>query len=238
MSLKELIDTFCETQTIDFLKIDAEGAEEEIVRGADLKKHRPRIIVVEATQPLSQEPAWTELEPVITGQGYDFVWFDGLNRFYLRDEDRWRRRYFDLPPCVFDNFRTSRVDYLLNKLAESSRALLLSSESYVNLQSSFSTRIDELTQAHEAMDAAISYLNAKVSESWNELGAARLARDELLERARNLPELSGRLCGDFAGTKGLFAGKARRAFEIAVRDLHARINGLVEHTGAAADRAP
>ena len=40
---------------IDFLKIDAEGAEEDILRGLDLTRWRPRVIVVEAIRPWSRD---------------------------------------------------------------------------------------------------------------------------------------------------------------------------------------
>jgi hypothetical protein len=52
-------------------------------------------------------------------QGYLFAWFDGLNRFYVRQEDAWRLEFFRLPPCVFDNFecRNALVVELERKLA-------------------------------------------------------------------------------------------------------------------------
>lgn len=66
---------------IDFLKIDVEGWEERVIRGADWERWRPRILCIEATLPSSDIPAW-EWEPLVLAAGYAFVDFDGLNRFY------------------------------------------------------------------------------------------------------------------------------------------------------------
>src|SRR5262249_15006678 len=51
----------CETHgltTIDFLKIDVEGGEADVLYGNDWTRFRPKVIVVEAVAPGSGEPAW------------------------------------------------------------------------------------------------------------------------------------------------------------------------------------
>lgn len=107
-TLDAVICEYAPDKVIDFLKIDVEGHEHAVILGANLKRHRPRIIVAEATQPYSQVPAWYDWEPEILTVGYQFAWFDGLNRFYVRDEDTDRLAYFRLPPCCFDSFSTIR----------------------------------------------------------------------------------------------------------------------------------
>ena len=71
---------------IDFLKIDVEGAEAEVLLGGDWQRLRPRIIVAEAVTPGSNEQAWQEWEPLLLQRGYCFALFDGLNRFYVAQE--------------------------------------------------------------------------------------------------------------------------------------------------------
>ncbi len=87
---------------VHFLKIDVEGFETEVLAGFDWRVNRPWIVVVEAVRPGSNEPAWTEWEPGILGAGYQFVWFDGLNRFYLRDESAELKKHFQAPVNMFD----------------------------------------------------------------------------------------------------------------------------------------
>jgi FkbM family methyltransferase len=90
---------------IHFLKIDAEGSEREVLLGADLKTHRPWIIVVEATLPLSPVPYVEMFEDVILRADYRQCWFDGLNAFFLAAEHEARLApYFRAPPNVFDGF--------------------------------------------------------------------------------------------------------------------------------------
>ena len=71
---------------IDFLKIDVEGAESDVLFGGDWKRFRPKVIVAEAVSPMSSEPSWQDWEPFLLAQGYRFVLFDTLNRFYVAQE--------------------------------------------------------------------------------------------------------------------------------------------------------
>jgi FkbM family methyltransferase len=71
---------------IDFLKIDVEGGEADVLLGGDWRRYRPKVIVVEAVTPGSGEPAWAAWEPFLLAQGYRFALFDTLNRFYVAEE--------------------------------------------------------------------------------------------------------------------------------------------------------
>jgi FkbM family methyltransferase len=90
---------------IHFLKIDVEGAEKDVLRGADFIAFRPWIVVVEATRPMSQDENWQDWDPLLIEADYHFVWFDGLNRFYLAAERADALRHaFRTPPNVFDGW--------------------------------------------------------------------------------------------------------------------------------------
>jgi FkbM family methyltransferase len=71
---------------IDFLKVDVEGAEAEVLAGADWERWRPRVVVAEAVAPGSMAEAWREWESLLTQHRYRFAFFDGLNRFYVAEE--------------------------------------------------------------------------------------------------------------------------------------------------------
>ncbi len=75
-------------ESFEFLKVDVEGAEADVLRGADFARFRPKVIVVEAIKPLSLAPAWDEWEPLLSRHGYACVWDDELNRYYVADEAR------------------------------------------------------------------------------------------------------------------------------------------------------
>ena len=54
--------------TIDFLKIDVEGAEREVLLGGDWQRFRPKVVVLEALAPVTMAPAWEAWEPLLTAQ--------------------------------------------------------------------------------------------------------------------------------------------------------------------------
>lgn len=71
---------------IDFLKIDVEGAEAEVIAGNDWTRFRPRVVLVEAVVPWSMADASASFEPLLTAAGYRFALFDNLNRWYVAEE--------------------------------------------------------------------------------------------------------------------------------------------------------
>jgi FkbM family methyltransferase len=102
--LDEILGRYGSNQTIDFLKIDAEGSEGDILKEPGFVEACPRLIIVEAIKSFSTERSWETWEPRLTANGFRFVWFDGINRFYIREEDAWREELFGIPPCAFDHF--------------------------------------------------------------------------------------------------------------------------------------
>ena len=90
---------------IHFLKVDVEGSEHAVLAGADFMAHRPWIVLVEATAPLSECQTYAEWEPLLLAQEYRFAFFDGLNRFYVaaeRQDDLLS--HLQTPANVFDDF--------------------------------------------------------------------------------------------------------------------------------------
>lgn len=70
----------------DFLKVDVEGAERDVIRNGDWQNHRPKVVIVEALAPFTLAPAWEAWEPILTGHCYRYACFDSLNRYYVAEE--------------------------------------------------------------------------------------------------------------------------------------------------------
>ncbi len=120
--LADLCDLHVKERTIDFMKIDVEGGELGVLQSADWERFRPRLLIVEATLVNSKEENWQIWEPILTEANYYKVWFDGLNNFYLREEDLELRHAFLLPPNIHDGFETAEL-VRLKQLASGGEAL-------------------------------------------------------------------------------------------------------------------
>ena len=90
-------------QAVDFLKIDVEGFEKEVLLGADFTNVNPKVILLESTIPNSKKENFEEWEFLLK-ENYTFFYFDGLNRFYHRKDYCVDIPNVTLPPNVFDRF--------------------------------------------------------------------------------------------------------------------------------------
>jgi FkbM family methyltransferase len=97
-------------QTVDFLRLDVDATTGNPLETASFDRCRPRLLVVaelQRTPPLQSPPEW---EAALLSRRYEFAYFDGLSRFYVRAEDAWRKTMFALPPCALDNFLAPTLD--------------------------------------------------------------------------------------------------------------------------------
>ena len=88
---------------IDFLKIDVEGAEGDVLAGGDFARFRPRVILAEALAPGTLAEAWQGWQPFLLERDYEFVLFEGLNRFYVDKRDA----------ALLARFPRERADWLV-----------------------------------------------------------------------------------------------------------------------------
>jgi FkbM family methyltransferase len=111
ITLQAIEQQHCLGRTVHFLKIDVEGHEADVIAGADWKNFRPLVLIVEAVVEMehpqlpSATPAW---DAALLQAGYLFAWFDGLNRFYVRQESPELMRHFDRPVNVLDYFELAK----------------------------------------------------------------------------------------------------------------------------------
>src|SRR6266849_280199 len=63
-------------------------------------------MLIEATLKQNRIESHMEWEPGVLSANYSFVYFDGVNRFYLANEHAEMKKHFTSPPNVFDEFET------------------------------------------------------------------------------------------------------------------------------------
>jgi len=96
-------------EVIHILKIDVEGFEREVLEGASIEKYRPWVLVIEATRPNSTLDVSAEWEKLVLDSGYVKTLFDGLNKFYVRNDMPEIVNMMSVPANVFDSWKSSEV---------------------------------------------------------------------------------------------------------------------------------
>ncbi|WP_186099574.1 FkbM family methyltransferase [Burkholderia gladioli] len=182
---------------IHWMKIDVEGMEKHVLLGWK-GPSRPWIVVVESTLPNSSVPNWNQWEPLLLDKGYEFVYFDGLNRFYLSPAHTDRKTAFAAPPNVFDGFALQGdssapfCGFVNQQAANREQELKRQVESLGSAISVLQDSLDAREREHrEQLRGYIEHeniLSEKLSESLQEIERqkelrpeAALARERLLE---------------------------------------------------------
>jgi len=135
---------------IHFLKVDVEGAEETVLRSIDLSVWRPWILVVEATEPLSTSTTHQAWDSLVTGSGYSFCLFDGLNRFYVADERPELVLAMSYPAGVFDQPYT--VGAGERELASVAEALIAVRDSLLSSYNDLQAQYQNLHEGHGRLE--------------------------------------------------------------------------------------
>jgi FkbM family methyltransferase len=131
---------------VDFMKIDVEGYEREVLSGADFSVVAPSVLVIEATIPNSQELCHEQWEELVLDH-YQLIYFDGLNRFYVRQGWQFGTGVEIVPPNVFDHFKP----YPHVLLEQAKESLTLENEA---LRQQIHTLLTQLSHKDAALDDA------------------------------------------------------------------------------------
>jgi FkbM family methyltransferase len=113
VQLESVLEQYVE-QPIDFLKIDVEGKEADVLKSFDLTRWRPRVLVIEATFPGTARPSYAAWEHHLCTAGYVRTLFDGLNCFYTQADDEQLIELLSVPANIFDQFVPYRLWRLLD----------------------------------------------------------------------------------------------------------------------------
>ncbi len=116
---------------LHYLVLDVEGAEKLALKGLNLKKYRPWVLIIESTHPITHEDTSAEWEQHVLSSGYTLSHYDGVSKFYIAKEhdDLLKRSYpacstdsfiLDFPPVPFDpdecKLNTETAELLANQL--------------------------------------------------------------------------------------------------------------------------
>lgn len=199
---------------IHFLKIDVEGAEARVLEGADFEAFRPWVILIESAgrgkYPGSRD-TWDDL---LEDARYSFVYYDGLNRFYVSEERHAQLAdAFSVPPNYFDDYVTAteiaafeeraEISALLGvpasthtpELIERLRVLLADRVLFEHLARSRQVEIDSLWQSSFEDSRQIAALSRELNNSRHnastEIASLRSAAEAAQMRLQSLDARTG-----------------------------------------------
>lgn len=117
-------------QKIDFLKIDVEGLEEQVILGGDWEIFRPTILVIETTLPGTNVRCENNIPVFLMQKAYQQVFFDGINDYYICEESGYLAKHFSFPINVLDDY----INYRFIETQRTERIIQVNSQDKINTQ--------------------------------------------------------------------------------------------------------
>lgn len=215
IQLQEIFQRYAPDEQVHFVKIDVEGAEEDVLASGDFRRFRPYVVVVEAMD-AEGCPTHVTWEPILLGAGYFPALFDGLNRFYCCGEQaELLLPRLTAPANIFDNYRLAREASALAAAAARAETEAARASS---LEQSLASSEQEYHAAQEACE-----------QCQEELHLEQEARQLLEQERRAAHEARERLDADRDMLLATIRELERlHAQERAARDLAARRGDLLE----------
>jgi FkbM family methyltransferase len=210
-------------QEVHFLKIDVEGAEKEVLEGFDFSRIRPWIVIVEATEASTQKETFKDWESLLLDQDYEFVYYDGLNRFYVARERSELKEAFKLPPNLWDGF-VRYHEWKLQREVEHAQAE----------REALARQVEELREVVRRAEAERISQEAQLAELSRALNALQAEKEKLwAERealARQVEELDRWLKAVYATVSWRITAPLRMAKTAAV-SLVKGVRGILAKSG-------
>jgi len=206
---------------IDFLTIDVEGYEFQVLAGGDWKRWRPRVVVVEATEPRTTVPSHELWEPTLLDADYLFAAFDGLNRYYVRAEDAHMVEALRTPVNIFDEFDP----YGYSKLQEDLRQAYETSQRHLVAARAFNDTLwheyHDLLKDYGELQPDVSMLQAEFERLQRSLANTRMQYEALSSAVSEAHARYEPLCQEVVQARA--GAEAARAWTEAT---HALVEGV------------
>lgn len=149
---------------VHFLKIDVEGGEKKVLEGYSFNFFRPWIIIVEATKPNSNIDVSKEWEDILLTHQYSYVYFDGINKYYVSNEHIDLLCFFQYPPNVLDDFVSSAQ---VNLQSQANEAIASAEQAQARVNKANTRAEQAQAQANDAI-ARTEQLELKANEAWHQ----------------------------------------------------------------------
>lgn len=168
ITLKELFERYAVTE-VDFLKVDVEGFEYEVLTGNDWQKFRPKVICIES------DHIKHDWRSHLKDNNYTMVFFDGINEYYTDNNTDYADRFDYVSSVVFkepivhfrllEDFETyeKHIEWLEGIVAEQKSKLNEALATIDNLHAQLSEIISLRRHAKKALKQRLHILDDKVT---------------------------------------------------------------------------
>ena len=210
--------------TVDFLKIDVEGSEESVLRSLDLARFRPRVLLIEATLPARGFPGWEDCEKfaswnwesLVYNAGYQFAHFDGISRYYVRNEDAHLISRFKLPPGYFDDIHFATELRLLQQAASENASLTQQFQQATAENAGLNQQVHQVTAENASLNQQVHQVTAENASLTLQLQRATVENASLNQQVHQVTAENASL--------------AQQLYALTHRGFRARVLDLFDYT--------
>lgn len=234
LTLDALFETITEEE-VHWMKIDVEGSEEFTLRSWQKSEVRPWIVVVEATEPTTQNSSFNAWEGILLDKDYSYVYGDGLNRFYLHKNHSELKDFFAFPPNIFDDFELSGqgsqpFTRLLNRKVEelqnSKEDLHGQVNNLQNINQELNGQVDNLQNVNQELNGQIDDLANTNQDLQTEIDNIQNANRGLLAEFENLQSSNQDLRGQVDAITKQYDIARRKMINMNGHVLHMKVVAL------------
>ena len=107
-------------EEIQFVKIDVEGGERDVLLGYDFENFRPKVFCIESTKPGTMIPTYQFWEGILLNNNYSFAYQYSINRYYIDNkETELKKRFNKLNLLInkYKNHKSKKFYKLKNKIS-------------------------------------------------------------------------------------------------------------------------
>ena len=90
----EWLDSTCSIEKFDYLNVDVEGAELNVIKGINFKKYFPKLISIENNNLLISDYMQSEIYKILSNNDYVFVNKIGVTNLFIRKD--LSKKFLDL----------------------------------------------------------------------------------------------------------------------------------------------
>ena len=101
-------------EEIQFVKIDVEGGERDVLLGYDFENYSPKVFCIESTKPNTMIPLYQLWEGILLKNNYSFAYQYNINRYYINNKEKKLKKRFNTLNILINNYKNNKSKNFIN----------------------------------------------------------------------------------------------------------------------------